>query len=469
MALPTGWWERLDEMDDVEEATLLMRISGRGGRLSRSKSISPLRLRSKSEGGLFIAKRGTQRAIGPTVDSDDDDTLLAGLEAEEGDSGGGGTARTARPRFARSALTEGERLRDLNQWLRSRGKPACSTLLAPLSTLESREVHQLRRMAVALRRDTPRRRVSLAEVGAALRGAGGADASAAAAEASGALLPVDEAVRWVGDTLQRHDALSALPAALALVLAGAVRRSMASVMVTPSSPSPPPPPPVPDGEPPSDDAPLPPPPRPLRKRASRAVKKLAPLASASTQVALLEESGRTAELAGHVACHEVARQYRELYAEYRGHRRSAGLPELRRPRRRPPRKLPRVASEPAPFAAPSAARRRAAAELAELCAVPSSHQHSLHRRVLEAGIPKEGASVSDAAWRSAVRRSAQDEWRAIRGSTNGEEGAPPRPARFRGAPRRQPAPPQPALFASTAAPPLQWSVDAPLLGPSRAV
>ena len=91
----------------------------------------------------------------------------------------------------------------------------------------------------------------------------------------------------------------------------------------------------------------------------------------------------------------------------------------------------------------------------------------LHRRVLEAGIPKEGASVSDAAWRSAVRRSAQDEWRAIRGSTNGEEGAPPRPARFRGAPRRQPAPPQ-AVFASTAAP-LQWSVDAPLLGPSRAV
>ena len=105
MALPTGWWERLDEMDDVEEATLLMRISGRGGRLSRSKSISPLRLRSKSEGGLFIAKRGTQRAIAPTVDSDDDDALLAGLEAEEGDSGGGGTARTARPRFARSAWT----------------------------------------------------------------------------------------------------------------------------------------------------------------------------------------------------------------------------------------------------------------------------------------------------------------------------------------------------------------------------
>ena len=77
--------------------------------------------------------------------------------------------------------------------------------------------------------------------------------------------------------------------------------------------------------------------------------------------------------------------------------------------------------------------------------------------------------MSDAAWRSAVRRAASDEWRAIRGSTNGEEGAPPpRPARFRGAPRRQPAPPQAALFAS-AAPPLQWSVDAPLLGPSRAV
>ena len=100
MALPTGWWERLDEMDDVEEATLLMRISGRGGRLSRSKSISPLRLRSKSEGGLFIAKRGTQRAIAPTVDSDDDDALLAGLEAEEGDSGGGGTARTSRARIS---------------------------------------------------------------------------------------------------------------------------------------------------------------------------------------------------------------------------------------------------------------------------------------------------------------------------------------------------------------------------------
>ena len=105
-----------------------------------------------------------------------------------------------------------------------------------------------------------------------------------------------------------------------------------------------------------------------------------------------------------------------------------------------------------------------------MAAVPSSHQHSLHRRVLEAGIPKEGASVSDAAWRSAVRRVANDEWRAIRGSTNGEEGAPPpRPARFRGAPQRQPAPPQPALFASTAAKSPQWSVDAPLLGPSRAV
>ena len=45
--------------------------------VSPLESLSPL-LRSKSEGGLFIY-RGTQRAIAPTVDSGDDDALLAGL------------------------------------------------------------------------------------------------------------------------------------------------------------------------------------------------------------------------------------------------------------------------------------------------------------------------------------------------------------------------------------------------------
>ena len=214
--------------------------------------------------------------------------------------------------------------------------------------------------------------------------------------------------------------------------------------------------PLPGGEPPADGAPLPAPPRPLRKRPPERSKSW-PRSRRRARRWRCSRSGRTAELAAR-GVHEVARQYRELYAEYRGHRRSAGLPELRRPRRRPAAEAPRVASEPAPFAAPSAARRRAAAE-SRSCARSSSHQHSL-RRVLEAE-SREGASerrrvVSGASRR--LRRVARDPGFDER--RGGRRRGP-----HVGAPRRRPAPPQPALFASTtAAPPLQWR-DAPPSAP----
>ena len=90
-APPASWWENLDDLDEVAEATLLMRLQHQNknqaltGASPLRRGPSTLRARSKSEGRLFVAKRRYGPA-GPAAagdDEDDDDDVEAEEEDDE--------------------------------------------------------------------------------------------------------------------------------------------------------------------------------------------------------------------------------------------------------------------------------------------------------------------------------------------------------------------------------------------------